>query len=151
MHLRLIARQGGIRLLLALMLAGLPWAAYAHGDWPPKHGGVMNDGETSFELVERGDGVLVYVEDHGEPVRTASSKPTLVVLHDGAREVKGESYDGAPRGENQLFFPKVRLRTTDEVQLRVTFANGSIAIGKFPAKLRARRPAERSGNLRSKP
>ncbi len=150
MHLRLIARQGGIRLWLALMLAVLPWAAHAHGYWPPKHGGVMNDGETSFELVERGDGVLVYVEDHGELVHTASSKPTLLVRRDVAREVKEQSYDGTPRGENQLFFPKVRLRTTDEAQIRVTFANGSVSIGKFPAKLRAQRLAERSGNLRSK-
>jgi len=48
---------GGFLAALLILLAGFAnRMAWAHGDWPPLHGGIMNTGgETSFELVRAGD------------------------------------------------------------------------------------------------
>lgn len=94
----------------------------------------MNDGETSFELVQRRDGLHFYVEDHGELVRTAGSASTLRVRRDG-EEV---NHVGNPRGDNMLFFAGVRLRPSDDVIVRMTFAQGASAVGRFPPQLRAK-------------
>lgn len=94
----------------------------------------MNDGETSFELVQRRDGLHFHVEDHGEPVRTAGSTPTLLVRRNGAEKI----HAGQPRGDNVLFFAGVRLQPSDDVIVRVTFARGATAVGRFPPQLRTR-------------
>ena len=108
----------------------LPLAAWSHGDWPPPHGGVMNvGGETSFELVQRRSGVHFHVSDHGEVLSTTGSKATLSVKRAG----KEKTFEGKPRGESELFFPKARVTEEDSAQVRVTFGNGSVAMGRFPA------------------
>ncbi len=134
MQVRLRSRRALVQCACALLVAASPWAAFAHGDWPPKHGGVMNDGETSFELVQRRDGLHFYVEDHGELVRTAGSTPTLIVRRNGAEK----SHAGKPQGDNALFFAGVRLQPSDDVVVRVTFVQGAVAVGRFPAQLRTR-------------
>lgn len=134
MQVRLRSRRALVQCACALLVAASPWAAFAHGDWPPKHGGVMNDGETSFELVQRRDGLHFYVEDHGELVRTAGSTPTLIVRRNGTEN----SHAGKPQGDNALFFAGVRLQPSDDVVVRVTFAQGAVAVGRFPAQLRTR-------------
>ncbi|MDP9962950.1 hypothetical protein J2W37_000656 [Variovorax paradoxus] len=127
MRLRLIDVVRGM-LLAAL---ALPLAAWSHGDWPPQHGGVMNvGGETSFELVQRRAGVHFHVSDHGEVLSTTGSKATLSVK----RARKEKTFDGKPRGESELFFPKAKVTEEDNVQVRVTFGNGSVALGRFPAR-----------------
>ncbi|RZL64783.1 MAG: hypothetical protein EOP81_07285 [Variovorax sp.] len=109
----------------------LPAAAWSHGDWPPRHGGVMNvGGETSFELVQRRSGVHFHVSDHGEILSTIGSKATLSVKRDG----KEKTFEGKPRGDSELFFPKARVTEEDSAQVRVTFGNGSVALGRFPAR-----------------
>ncbi|WP_295379422.1 hypothetical protein [uncultured Pseudacidovorax sp.] len=134
MQVRLRSRRALVRCAGALLLAASPWVAFAHGDWPPKHGGVMNDGETSFELVQRRDGLHFYVEDHGERVRMAGSTPTLLVRRNGTER----THAGKPQGDNVLFFAGVRLHPSDDVMVRVTFAHGATAVGRFPPLLRAR-------------
>lgn len=91
----------------------------------------MNDGgETSFELVKRADGVKFHVSDHGEDLPTHGSRSTLSVRRDG----KESTFEGRPGRHNELFFPKARFTPADHVQVKVTFENGSVAVGRFPAK-----------------
>lgn len=87
-------------------------------------------GETSFELVQRRDGVNFHVSDHGEVLSTRGSRATLSVKRAGQEQ----RFEGAPRKENELFFPKAKVTSQDDAQLKVTFENGSVAVGRFPAQ-----------------
>jgi hypothetical protein len=112
---------------LALLLAAA--AACAHGDWPPKHGGQMNDGgETSFELVARGRDVVFYVEDHGTPVPTQGTKGVLTVTRGERVWLSDIRAASGNRLSSRLVQP---LAAGDRVLARVTLANGSIAAGRF--------------------
>jgi hypothetical protein len=115
---------------IAVELAAAP--VHAHGDWPPKHGGLMNEGgETSFELVARGTKVILYVEDHGTPVSTQGAKGTLTVTR-GSETWSGEiTRLGDNRLESRLTRPLAR---GDRVLAKVTMGNGSIAAGRFVIK-----------------
>lgn len=111
---------------LALCCAG---PLHAHGDWPPKHGGQMNEGgETSFELVARGRTVVFHVEDHGTPVTTQGAKGVLTVTW-GERTW---SSDVRASGGNRLASRIERpLAAGDKVLVRVTMPAGNIAAGRF--------------------
>lgn len=121
-----------VRRLLATLALALPIGAapaWAHGDWPAKHGGLMNDGgETSFELVARGTQVVLHVEDHGTPVATQGAKGTLTVT-------RGTQTWSAPItavGDNRLESRMPRpLARGDRVLAKVTMGNGSISAGRF--------------------
>src|SRR5437899_11679264 len=55
--------------------------AQAHGGTQPEHGGVVQlEGDMTFELVARPDGVELYVEDDGAEVTSADlgAKMTIV-------------------------------------------------------------------------
>lgn len=102
----------------------------AHGDWAPKHGGLMNiGGETSFELVRSSKGrVTLYVEDHGSLVSTAGATGTFEVRHLDHVATTPLSAEG----DNRLKADKPqRLAPGDKVTARVTMGNGSIAVGRF--------------------
>lgn len=113
----------------SLALAVFCTAASAHGDWPPKHGGQMNDGgETSFELVARGRRLTFHVEDHGTELATQGATGTLTITRGNTR------YDAplTPLGRNQLrATAPTALRPGDRLLARVTLSNGSVAAGRF--------------------
>jgi hypothetical protein len=115
-------------LALCLLVTAVPVAGWSHGDWPPKNGGIMNKGgETSFELVQRSDGIHIYVEDHGEIVLTTGSNASLTV----ANGKQTKTYQGQSSAKNKLVFPKVSIRPGDRVTLKVQFAAGNIAVGRY--------------------
>jgi hypothetical protein len=121
-----------MRGLLVAIIAIAAAPAHAHGDWPPKHGGLMNEGgETSFELVARGTKIILYVEDHGTPVSTQGAKGTLTVT----RGSKTWSAEITRLGDNGLESRLTRpLARGDRVLAKVTMGNGSIAAGRFVIK-----------------
>ena len=68
------------KLVLGIAIALASASAMAHGDFPAKRGGVVVwAGETTLEFVLAKDRVVVYVDDHGEPVPTQGAEGTLVV------------------------------------------------------------------------
>jgi len=113
--------------LVAMLLLGSS-LAFADGDWPAKRGGIMNKGgETSFELVREGRDVIVYVEDHGEPVSTKGATGTIEIR-------KGASIDTralAGVGENVLKASGVEYGTGDRVIIRAMLPNGTMLVGRF--------------------
>jgi hypothetical protein len=111
-----------------LLLAG---AAFAHGDWQPKHGGVVSDGETTFELVAKGRNVVLHVEDHGAPVNTSGAHGVLTVT----RGTANWSANIRAIGDNRLSVHLPRaLMSGDMVLAKVTLGNGSVAAGRFKLK-----------------
>jgi hypothetical protein len=87
---------------LSLSLSG---AAFAHTA-KPKHGGVVREaGDLSFELVARGDGVTIYVDDHGKPLATDGMAGKLTVLN-GKQTSEAQL---APAGENRLEAKNVKV------------------------------------------
>lgn len=112
-----------------MLALGSASVSLAHGDWPAKHGGLMNEGgETSFELVARKGKAVLYVEDHGTPVPTAGAKGTLEVAR-GAETLNVELR--AADGNRLQAVSPVSLKPGDRVKARVVMANGSIAVGRF--------------------
>ncbi|MCZ2496151.1 hypothetical protein GN316_05225 [Xylophilus sp. Kf1] len=119
-------RSLGLSVVMAAALA--PAGAAAHGDWPARHGGVMNDGgETSFELVREKSAIVAHVSDHGEPLEVQGAKPELQIRRGATLEI----VKGIPQG-TRIVFPGALVRGGDELNLKLTFANGSVAFGRFP-------------------
>lgn len=87
-------------------------------------------GETSFEMVQRREGVNFHVSDHGEVLPTHGSRATLSVKRAGEEQ----RFEGTARKESELFFPKARITPQDDAQVKVTFKNGSVAVGRFPTQ-----------------
>ena len=134
MHLRLRSGDQSWKLPVVLALFLGPCGAWAHGDWPARHGGVMNDGgETSFELVREKRGIVAHVSDHGEPMDVSGGRPELQIRRPGTlQRVKGVP------GGTRIVFPAVVLRPGDELGLTLVSANGSVAFGRFtPAAVAA--------------
>jgi len=120
-----------IGLLLAAMLLLLAPIVRAHGDWPPKHGGLVSDGETTFELVAKARSVVLFVEDHGEPVGTQGAKGTLTVSR-GTQTWNVAVFEaGGNRLKCSLPSP---LASGDRVLARITMGNGSIAAARYVVK-----------------
>lgn len=130
--------MGGIhrlrRVALPLLLLAVTTAVLAHGDWPPKHGGIMNDGgETSFELVvPRGKGkATLHVEDHGTALPTQGARGTFSVT----RGATTRSVDLRAAGANRLETTHaVAISKGDKVVARVTLGNGSVVVGRFEVR-----------------
>lgn len=54
---------------------------YAHGD-KPKHGGIVQTAsDLSFEMVNKDNATIIYVEDHGEKLSTEGATGKLTVLN----------------------------------------------------------------------
>ena len=114
-------------LLFALLLGGMS-QCFAHGDWPPKHGGVMSvGGEITFELVRRSNDVLIYVEDHGEFVATSGAIGSIEVFgDDGTQTVELMS-----AGANTLVANRVQFASGDRIRVRAMLPNRTMLIGRF--------------------
>jgi hypothetical protein len=121
-----IKRLHGKFIALMLFFASAS-TAYGHGDWAPKHSGVMNDGgELSFELVAGKRTWTAYVSDHGEPIDISGSSASLTIEKDGGSQVLA----GTPRG-GTIRFPAFSLGGVKKLSLRLTRADGSLAFGRF--------------------
>lgn len=111
-----------------LALLGAAGSAWSHGDWQPKHGGQLNDGETTFELVVRGRSVTIYLEDHGTPISTKAARGELTITRGDLSVVRALE----PAGENRMrAVDPASLARGDRVLARVTLSNGSIVAGRF--------------------
>jgi hypothetical protein len=123
-----VALQSVVERILAVTLVLIPAGANAHGDWPSRFGGAMNDGgETSFELVRDSSGIVAHVSDHGKPLDVTGSAPELQIQRGGHKII----FKGKPRG-TAIVFMGAKLMVGDEVALRLASATGEIAFGRFP-------------------
>lgn len=94
--IRMLKKLAGA-LVLGISLA-VGGGAAAHTA-KPKHGGVVRAAsDLSFELVTRGDGATLYVEDHGKPLATAGMAGKLTVQN-AAGSAEAEL---KPAGGNRL-------------------------------------------------
>ena len=95
--------------------------AHAHGDAPPKHGGIVRSSqELTFELVTHDDSVVLYVDDHGEELSTENLAGKLTV-----QNASGQSEaDLKPAGGNKLEAHGVKVVAGDKVVAKLTTADG---------------------------
>ncbi len=118
-----------LALIVAASLAGASLAR-ACGERMAKHGGQVNEdqGEMNFELVQRARSVVLYLEDHGQPVLTKGSTARLYVK----RGSTAWTAPVRPDGENRYVVSlRAGLLLGDSVAVDVQFPNGSIANGRF--------------------
>ncbi len=116
-------------LCAACLLCALVPVVNAHGDWPAKHGGIMNDGgETTFELIVRRGKVTLYLEDHGVSLPTQGSRGTLSVT--GGTTKRSVDLEAAGANRLQSVQP-MALTKGDRAVARVVLGNGSIVVGRF--------------------
>ncbi len=104
----------------------------AHGDWKPQHGGILNDGETTFEFVFRQGDVDIYISDHGEPLSTRDAEGRLEVTVGDKVQVYGLE----PAGDNKLQGKVDRIpQTGDRLLARVVMGDSSIRVGRIRISL----------------
>lgn len=73
-------------------------ASHAH-EAKPQHGGVIAEAqETTYELVLKPDGAIIYVTDHGKPMSTQGAKASLLILT-GSKKTE---LDLVPAATNEL-------------------------------------------------
>jgi hypothetical protein len=109
------------RWVIAALMALQAAASGAHGDFPPKHGGVMSlGGEVSFEVVFGAEGLTVFVEDHGDPIPTMSAQGSV-------RHVRSTDPPAVlvPDGGNRFLVPAFRARPGERLVLVVAFSDGT--------------------------
>jgi len=74
-------------------------AAWAGGDFKPKHGGVIQEvSEVQYEIVAKADSVAIYIEDHGKKVDVKGASAKISFLNG----VEKSAATLAPVGENKL-------------------------------------------------
>lgn len=107
-----------IALLAALLATG---TLHAHGDAAPKHGGMVRTvQDLTFELVQQGKALDLYVEDHGAPVSTAELAGRLTV-ENASGQIEAQL---RPAGANKLRVEGIQLAPGDKVVARLTSADG---------------------------
>jgi len=97
---------------------------YAHGDYKPKHGGIMGrgDDEISVELVMEKGTVILYVEDEsGTPLPTEKMKGALSVAGPGRPAQEGKLI---PAGDNKLTATGLKPLPGDRLRARIILPNG---------------------------
>jgi hypothetical protein len=106
-------------------------AVHAHGDMQARHGGLVEmAGEVKFELVARGDGVELYLDDHGQTLPTAKLAGKLTVMSGGSRtDTKLEPAPG-----DKLVARGVKLAKGDKVIALVTLEDKSTGSARFVIK-----------------
>ncbi len=61
--------------LFTTALLILASAAWAGGDFKPKHGGVVQEvSEIQYEVVAKADSVAIYIEDHSKKIDTKGAR-----------------------------------------------------------------------------
>lgn len=114
--------------VLSLAAAG---NALAHGA-KPKHGGVVQSAnDLTFEFVQTGAKVIIYVEDHGNPLSTAGTTGKLTVLN-GTEKSEASL---APGGDNTLATNgDVKVGKRAKAIAAITFADKKTVNVRFLAK-----------------
>lgn len=86
--------------------------------------------ELSFELVPQGDGVILYVEDHGKPVPTAGMSGKLLVTNG----LEKTDVDLKAAGENRLQARGVKVETGTHLIVVLTSARRPTTTVRFWVK-----------------
>lgn len=77
-------RRHWLKGALTIALSGVAGRASAHEPMDPKHGGrILVAADLDFEIVQRGDDLIFYIEDHGELVSTEGASSTVTVIREG--------------------------------------------------------------------
>ena len=123
-------RYSWLAAVAAAMILSIGTAS-AHGDLKPHHGGVVEmAGEVKFELVARGDGVELYLDDHGQTMPTAKLGGKLTVMSSGAKtDAKLEPAPG-----DKLVARGLKLAKGDKVIAIVTMEDKSTSSARFVIK-----------------
>lgn len=98
---------------MGFSLSCLTGSAFAHGAKPQYGGVVATASDLQFELAQKNGTTVIFVEDHGKRLSTASMSGKITVLN-GAEKIY---LPLLPKGENQL-----------EVQGKVNLTKGAKAI-----------------------
>jgi hypothetical protein len=126
--------------LLGAFLSVYSGHCFSHGDWPPVHGGLISDaGEITYELVDIGKSLRIYVSDHGKPTPAAGSEGTLTVIRD-RKEIWSTGLTGSRDHLSALKKPV--LKSGDQVVVKVSWPDGSSTVGRFSAAGNAKPPAQ---------
>ena len=102
--------------------------SYAHGDYFPKHGGVMNTGgEYSFEMLRSANEIIFFIEDHGDPVSTAGSKIDITVK----RAEKETAFIGTAKPPNKVVAKGLKPMPGDRLTIKVDHPRVGVFFGRF--------------------
>jgi hypothetical protein len=105
--------------LVAVLAMG---TVHAHGDAPPKHGGIVKvANDITFELVVKPDSAEIYLDDHGAALPTAAMKGKLTVLN-GTEKSEAEL---KPAGGNRLEAKGVKIAPGAKAVAAVSSADGA--------------------------
>lgn len=110
---------------LATLVVGAPVAA-AHGNTTPRHGGVLQmSGDTSFELVVKGDDIEIYVvADHDEFFSEGLTGKLTVATNGVTTSAALE-----PAGGNRFVARGIKVASGSSVAVSLTLEDGVTRIG----------------------
>jgi hypothetical protein len=117
--------------LLIGLAASLGTRALAHGELKPQYGGIVQSvSDVSYELAPNERGLMLIVEDHGNPVPTSRIVGKLVLLK-GSQRTEAEL---KPYGENRMLATGMRLDTGQKATAVLTMPSGRPVVVQFPAR-----------------
>ena len=108
--------------------------AYAHGDHPSEHGGVVGRGDDAIvvEFVMEKGTINVYVHDEaGKPLATKDVKGTLTVI---APQRPAQEVKLVRAGDHKFTAPGIKPAPGDRLKARITLPGGEEleSVGLFP-------------------
>ncbi|WP_375197129.1 hypothetical protein [Sphingobium sp.] len=116
---------------IALALAALPAAVFAHGSMKPQHGGLVQmSGETMIELVTGPRGADVYLTEEDEPVAAAGYTAKLIQTAGGAKTEAALK----PVGANRLSAVGFKATRGAKIVVALTDRNGAKVFATFQTK-----------------
>ena len=98
--------------------------AYAHGDHPSEHGGIMGRGDDAIvvEFVLEKGTINVYVHDEaGKPLATKNVTGTLTLI---APQRPAQEVKLVRAGEDKFTAPGIAPTTGDRLKARITLPSG---------------------------
>ncbi len=109
-------------------------SAYAHGDHPSEHGGIMGRGDDAIvvEFVMEKGTISVYVHDEdGKPLAAENVKGTLTVI---APQRPSQEVKLVRAGDLKFTAPGVKPAPGDRLKARITLPSGEEleSVGLFP-------------------
>jgi len=116
---------------LALASQVVPLPALAHGEHLARYGGVVESAkDITYELVAAEQGMVIHVEDHGDPVPTAGTVGRLVVTTGSQRAETPIQ----PAGGNRLLAKGVRVGSGQQATVLLTMPSGRVVVLQYPKK-----------------
>lgn len=103
----------------------------AHSD-KPKHGGIVQvASDLSFEMVDKENTIVIYVEDHGKKLSTAGATGKLIILNDK----KKTELPLEPAGDNTFAAKSdTRLVKGTKAIASITFIDNKMVNVRFSVK-----------------